>query len=146
MNRGIVVLIGVIVLAVATAAGIYHMRQPKAPADWMRHEYGLTQEQADRVAKIERDYGSRCAEMCARINRANEHLSELVRTNRAMTAEVRAAITAADEVRTDCRTSMLAHFYEVAAVMPEEKRAEYLKTVLPAVLHPEEMGGQRITP
>ncbi len=146
MNRGIAVLVGLLVLAVATAAGISQWRQPKAPVDWMRQEYGLTQEQADRVAKIERDYGSRCAEMCAWINRANEHLSELVRANRAVTPEVRSAITAADEVRADCRASMLAHFYEVAAVLPETKREKYLGTVLPAVLHPEEMGGQRIAP
>jgi head-tail adaptor len=41
-----------------------------------------------------------------------------------------------DRIRTECRLKMLEHFYEVAAVMPEEKRRKYLQIVLPVVLNP----------
>ncbi len=146
MKRGILVALGLLVLAVAAAAAFYWMHRPVASHDWLRDQYGLNQEQADRVTKIEADYQSRCMAMCARISDADATLGRLIQSSASVTPEIRAAIANADAVRTDCRASMLAHFYEVAAALPADKRDKYLKMVLPSVLHPEGMAVQGSIP
>jgi len=146
MKRGILVVLGLLVLALATAAVFYGMHRPMASNDWLRDQYGLNPEQAARVTRLEEDYQSRCMGMCARISDADATLDRLIRSSSSVTPEVQAAIARADAVRTECRTSMLAHFYEVAAVLPADKRDKYLQMVLPSVLHPEGMAARVSAP
>lgn len=142
MRRGILVALGLLALAIAAAAAFYGMHRPAASSDWLRDQYGLNPEQAARVTSIETNYQSRCMAMCARISDADATLGRLIRSSSSVTPEIRAAIANADAVRTDCRASMLAHFYEVAAALPADKRDKYLKMVLPSVLHPEGMAAR----
>ena len=60
-------------------------------------------------------------------------------------APVQAALAETDRVRTNCRTHMLEHFYQVAAVMPEQERPRYLAMVLPLIEHPEQMGAYNVS-
>ena len=74
--------------------------------------------------------------MCAHITQTDSRLAGLIESRRTVTQEIREALAESDRVRTECRLKMLEHFYEVAAVMPEEKRKKYLDMVLPVVLDP----------
>lgn len=139
MRRGVLVALGVLALTIIAALTVCWLRRPMDSKDWLRKEYGLNVEQANRVAQLEANYQSRCMAMCARISAADSKLSELARASATITPEIREAIANADAVRTDCRTSMLGHFYEVAAVLPADKRDKYLKMVLPSVINPEGM-------
>jgi len=66
----------------------------------------------------------------------DSRLAGLIESSRTVTQEIREALAERDPVRTECRLKMLEHFYEVAAVMPEEKQKKYLDMVLPVVLNP----------
>ena len=146
MKRGLLVLLGVLVLALATAVTIWWMHRPASADDWLRERYGLDAKQAATVSRMQAEYRTQCVEMCARISAADQRLSEAIRGNTTVTPELRVAIAETDKVRTDCRVSMLAHFYDVASMLPKEKRADYLQMVLPAVLRPEEMAVQHVRP
>lgn len=140
MRRGIFVLALVAILTAATVAVVFWLhRPPPTSHDWLREHYGLSEAQARQISQIESDYQGRCAAMCRRISEADAALDDLMQSSVTVTPEIRAAIAQSDAVRTDCRASMLAHFYEVAAVIPADRRGDYLKMVLPSVRNPEGM-------
>ncbi|MDD5199042.1 MAG: hypothetical protein PHC88_04505 [Terrimicrobiaceae bacterium] len=146
MNRGIAVLVGAVALAVLTAVIFCLAPRHAAPADWLRREFGLDAREAEQVSMMQADYEAHCAEMCVRIRETDSRLARLIQANRSITPEIRGAIVESDAVRSECRTSMLAHFYAVADVLPADKRERYLKMVVPAVLDPENMSVRRTTP
>lgn len=146
MRRGFLVLFGALVLALVAGVTIWWMQRPASADDWLRERYGLDPRQAAAVSQMQADYQTRCLEMCARISKADQRLAETIRSSAAVTSELLAAIAETDKVRTECRVSMLAHFYEVASMLPGEKRADYLQIVLPAVLRPEEMAVRQARP
>ena len=140
MKRGAVIL--VVVFGLGTAMGILSygfFRDRISPADWLRKEFSLNEEQSARILALNAEYGPQCKEMCARIAQADSRLSGLIDSSTTVTQEIREALVETDRVRSECRLKMLEHFYEVAAAMPEEKRKKYLDMVLPVVLNPGEM-------
>jgi hypothetical protein len=147
MKRGIFVALGILLVGVAAgvlAFCLFHPRQPTAK--WMQKEFSLSDDQAQRVQTIHQDYAKICMQMCARIEQSDEHLVELLRKSDHVTPEIRAALAETDRVRTDCRTNMLDHFYQVAAVMSPGERERYLQMVFPLVEHPEEMAANHNSP
>ena len=140
MKRGAVILLVVLCLGAGMGLLSYNLlRDRGSPADWLRKELSLNEEQSARIMALSAEYGPKCAEMCARIMQTDSRLAGLIESSRTVTKEIREALAESDRVRTECRLKMLEHFYEVAAAMPEEKRKKYLDMVLPVVLNPGEM-------
>ena len=140
MKRGAVILL--VVLGLGTAMGVVSycfFRDYISPADWLRKEFSLNEEQSARIVALNAEYGPKCEEMCARIAQADSRLTGLIDSSTTVTQEIREALVETDRVRSECRLKMLEHFYEVAAAMPEEKRKKYLDMVLPTILDPGRM-------
>jgi len=145
MRRGIIGLAAVLIVgtvAAFTAFFIFHRPQP-AP-DWLQRRFALTEDQFRRVDAMNREYAATCTEMCNRIRESDARLADLLAASDRVTPEIRNALAETDRVRTDCRTHMLAHFYEVAAVMPAEKRRQYLTMVYPLIQDPEVMRANQV--
>jgi hypothetical protein len=137
MKRGGVILF--VVLGLGAAMGLlsyYFFQHRGSPPDWLREEFSLNKEQSSRIIALNAEYGPACEEMCAHIAQTDSRLAGLIESRRTVTQEIREALAESDRVRTECRLKMLEHFYEIAAVMPEEKRRKYLNMVLPVVLDP----------
>ena len=140
MKRGAVILL--VIFGLGTAMGIVSygfFRDRSSPADWLCKEFALDEEQSARILALNAEYGPKCKQMCTRIAQADSRLAGLINSSRTITQEIREALVETDRVRSECRLKMLEHFYQVAAVMPEEKRKNYLDMVLPVVLKPGEM-------
>lgn len=146
MKRGLFAVAGILVVGVIAgvlAFCFFHARQPATA--WLQKEFSLSNDQTQRVQAMHEEYGKTCMQMCARIQESDTHLAELLQKSDRVTPEIREALVETDRVRTACRASMLEHFYQVAAVMPERERERYLKMVYPLIEHPEEMGAYQLS-
>ncbi len=140
MKKGLMVLLMTVALGLLGAAAVYIWKSERStPMSWLRAEFALDDRQAKTVERIHQEYETECALMCARIAESDELLAKLIGAGQQVTPEIQTAIIETDRLRSECRVRMLAHFYRMAAELPEKKRAEYLAVVLPLVLHPGEM-------
>ena len=133
MNRGLFVLLVIIVLGIAGALISRHFLKGP-PSAWLCHEYGLSPMQAKRMKALEKEYGSRCGPYCDAMCEANAQLEIVALGSGSVTPEVRAAVVVTDRIRTETRIAMLEHFYAVAAELPPNRRNDYLRKVLPLVI------------
>jgi len=141
VKRGLFVVLGILIVGVVAAVATFCFSHTRLPATaWLQKEFSLSNEETQRVQALHEQYAKTCMQMCVRIQESDARLSSLLQKNNRMTPEIRAALAESDRVRTDCRASMLDHFYQIAAVMPEGERQRYLKMVYPLIEHPEEMG------
>ena len=107
----------------------HNVPPPLDPLAWVQKEFHLTDAELAAVEEKHRAYQPKCAEMCRRIEEANERVASLLHKSRAMTPELEEAIRAAQLRQAECQTAMLTHIYETAALMPAEAAQSYLKTV-----------------
>ncbi len=138
----------VIILIIAIVAGLVSYsitRTQHASADgtlldglpelaWLRTELDLSDEQFAKVAELHAAYRPVCGEMCRRIEESRARLESVALKNRTTDAELQQAIADYERVRGECKTKMLEHLYQTAALMSEEQAMRYLKTVLPAAV------------
>lgn len=108
---------------------------------WLKREYHLSDAQFARVRQLHEKYQPRCREMCRRIDEKNAELQELLAVGSSVTPEVRKKLSEAALLRVECQAAMLAHFYEVARVMPAQEGKRYLawmqqETLLPGQMPP----------
>jgi hypothetical protein len=85
---------------------------------WLQAEFHLDDTRMASIRKLHDDYGTVCAEHCARITnarKASAPAAELARLEQA------------------CVDAMTAHFHQVAALMPPAEGQRYLRTVLPRI-------------
>lgn len=147
MKRGFLTALGILIVGVAAGLIAFCMVPAKqSSTDWLQKEFSLSKDQAQRVQDMHEEYAKACMQMCARIEESNRHLTELLEKSDQITPEIREALAETDRVRTECRTSMLDHFYQVAAAMPEGERQRYLKMVFPLIERPESMGAYPLSP
>jgi hypothetical protein len=150
MKRVWLVIIGGFIVAVAAYACIYLTKtaperfesESSAPAlAWLKKEYHLSDAQFERVSELHDAYQPRCMEMCRKIDEKNAQLQSLLSATNVITPEIKQALAQAAQLRADCETAMLAHFYEIARVMPPEQGKRYLawmqkETLLPGQMPP----------
>jgi hypothetical protein len=144
MNRRLFVLAAIAVAGMAAlilTSGVFQSPD-RLSAAWMQKKFSLSPDQARQAGDIDMQYERTCKQLCARIEESDRRLAKLLDASDRMTPEILSAIAESDRVRTACRTSMLEHFYQVAAILPASQRQQYLQTVYPLILHPEMMAAR----
>src|SRR5581483_5959786 len=106
---------------------------------WLKQAYGLNDVQHTRIVELYTVYRPKCAEMCRRINEKNAQLKLLLSATNAVTPEIKEALMEAAQLRSECQTAMLNHFYEVSQVMAPEEGKKYLNWVQQETLMPGQM-------
>ena len=139
MKRRLLILT-VIAAAAVLAYGVSHWcvmrRAPETPAAsaeplvWMQEEFQLDAATLDRV----KSYQPTCGDMCLAIAKANARVRTLTQQSRGVTPELAEAVREAHLRQADCRTAMLRHIYETAALLPAEAGRRYLSIVTARLL------------
>ena len=138
MKRRLFILTGLLAVA-ALAYGLSHwllMRQAPHPSGphgeplaWMQQEFRLDDATFAKVQALHNSYQPTCGGLCLAIAKANGRVRTLMQQSRGLTPELEAAIREAHLRQAECRTAMLRHIYETAALLPPEAAQRYLATV-----------------
>lgn len=96
---------------------------------WLKAEFHLNDDEYRQISALHQAYLPGCMERCRKIGILRDELSALIRDNRTVTPALKAKLEESAQVRAECHASMLAHFYEVAAVMPAAAAKRYLEWV-----------------
>jgi len=138
MKRRLLILAGLLAAALL-AYGVSHWllmrRAPHTPhstgdpLEWMQQEFLLDDATFAKVKALHEAYEPTCADLCLAIAKANTRVRDLTAQSRAMTPELAGAIREAQLRQADCRTAMLRHIYETAALLPPEAASRYLAAV-----------------
>lgn len=148
MKRSWLILVGGLVLAAVGYACIYlhgttegrsveHSSRPELA--WLQKEYHLSNAQYARVMELHNAYASKCEEMCRLIDARNAQLQKLLTATNVVTPEIKQALIQAAEIRAECESSMLDHFYKVAQTMSPEQGRRYLDWAQQQILKPRQM-------
>jgi septal ring factor EnvC (AmiA/AmiB activator) len=134
----VVVSIGgsIVYFRTATAPTSAMLDQPAGELEWLRREFQLSDEQFARVRAKHQEYAPKCERMCAQIADANKRLDELIKSNKAVTPEVEAALHHSAQVQEECRRAMLGHVYAVGGEMSPDHGARYLAMMKARLVQP----------
>lgn len=139
MKRFVSVLFLTVLACVIAGVSVYHLRTRQDPAEWMGRKLGLEGAKLTEFTAAHNEYAISCAEMCRRIEEANDVLSEQVMNERDMTPGVIATLSHAESLRAECKQNMLTHFMKVAKLLDEEKQSEYMQLVMPLITESDQM-------
>jgi uncharacterized protein YdcH (DUF465 family) len=148
MKRAWFIVLGGLLVAAAAYACVYlagtsaqrELANSDKPAlAWLQQEYQLNDSQFARLCELHDAYRPTCMEMCRKIDAKNAQLQKLLAATNVITPEIKQAIAEAAEIRAECETAMLDHFYKVARTMPPEQGRRYLKWVQQETLKPSKM-------
>jgi len=144
VKRTWLILVGGLAAAGAVFAVVYFSVPAPEPVrhsnlEWMKQEYHLSDAQFVRVIELHKAYWPKCGEMCGRIDDKNGKLQELLAATNVVTPEIKAALAEVAQVRIECQTAMLQHFYDVSQVMPPDQARRYLAWVHEETLLPHQM-------
>jgi Spy/CpxP family protein refolding chaperone len=113
---------------------------------WLQTEYHLTDAQLAQVRELHDAYQPKCMAMCRQIDAKNAELQTLLAATNVITPEIKQTLAENAQLRVECEQAMLAHFYEVAQVMPPEQGRRYLTWVQSATMMPGQMPQTTYTP
>lgn len=148
MKRPWLIIIGGLILAGVAYACVYLQatavqravaKSGRPELAWLQMEFQLTDAQLARVMELHNAYAPRCDEMCRTIDAKNAEIQKLLAATNIITPEIKQALAQAAEIRAECETAMLDHFYKVAATMPPEQAKRYLDWVQQQTLKPSKM-------
>jgi len=114
---------------VSTARCHSLMDKPTPELAWLQAEFHLSDAEFARICQMHESYLAGCAERCRRIDEKNEELKRLLATTNSVTPEIEKTLAEAAQLRAECQTKMLQHFYEVSRTMPPEQGKRYLAWV-----------------
>ena len=150
MKRGLIILIVAVMLGVGMFFGSQRMLKPcdcvntrQLPVEngsllpelqWLRLSLHLTDLQFEKVQALHLAYQPRCAELCLRVQRADQALLEIASRDHKVTEDVVKLMRERADLALECQRAMLQHVYETAACMETMQAEHYLKIVLPHVL------------
>lgn len=148
MKRGLLILAGSILLAVAgfvisrslpvskTGAehGMHESGTQLPELAWLSREFQLSATEFDRVSSLHLDYLPTCESFCRKIAEARARVRQLVLDSRSVDPELEAALREEAALRAECQIAMLRHLYVTAGALPQEKADAYLEAMLPEVL------------
>ena len=123
--------------ATSAKRSVEHSSRPELA--WLQNEYHLTDAQFAQVLQMHDGYRPHCAEMCRRIDAQNAKIQQLLAATNIVTPEIKRALADAAELRVECESAMLQHFYEVSRVMSPPDGKRYLEWVQGETLLPGQM-------
>lgn len=138
MKRALLVLIGGLVLGGLAFTGMYRagtadsccrISSDTPELVWLKQEYHLSDAEFSRVSKLHEEYLAGCAQRCHEIDLKNAELARLLALTNNVTPEIEKALADAAQLRAQCQSKMLAHFYQVSRTMPPEQGQRYLAWV-----------------
>lgn len=103
---------------------------PRGSLEWLRVEFGLTDEQFAAIEDKHREYAGVCTRHCADILAARESLQQL-RDESAPADAIATAETQLRELEAMCNIATRAHVRAVAALMPPDAGRRYQDLVEP---------------
>jgi hypothetical protein len=148
MRRSWLIILGGLALAGVAYACVYLQattvqrsveKSARPELAWLQQEFQLTDAQLTRVMDLHSAYAPKCKEMCRVVDTKNSQLQKLLAATNVVTPEIKQAIAEAAEIRAECETAMLDHFYKVAQTMPPEQGRRYLEWVQQETLKPRKM-------
>lgn len=146
MKKLLLLVAAVLAVCALSCVFVYMMNMRKSPDEWVGQRLGLRGEALEEFRQAHGRYAATCAEMCVRIQASDKELARLISSSREVTPEITAAIARSDALRNECRRNMLAHFYEVAAMLETDQARSYLQMVLPLIVEPELMSQEHQHP
>jgi hypothetical protein len=147
MKRGLIILaFGLAVAAAAYACSFFMctsparalQRSPQPELAWLKDEFKLSDSEFQRISELHAAYLPRCAEMCKRIDAQNARLEKLLAGATNSSPEIEAALQEGAQLRAECQTTMLRHFFQVSQTMPAEQGQRYMAWVKEKVFAPNE--------
>ena len=139
MKRSLLILVGGLILGALAYAGMYRVEtadsccrvdQSTAPElAWLKQEFHLSNSEFARISELHEQYLSGCAERCHQIDLKNQELAHLLATTNNVTPQIQETLNDAAQLRAQCQSKMLAHFYQVSRTMPPEQGQRYLAWV-----------------
>lgn len=148
MKRSWIIIVGGLILAAVgyaciylhgTAAGRSVEQSSRPELAWLQQEYHLSDAQFARVMELHNAYAPKCEEMCRLIDAKNAQLQTLLNATNVITPQIKQALVEAAEIRAECESAMLGHFYKVALTMPPEQGRRYLEWAQQQTLKPSKM-------
>jgi Tfp pilus assembly protein PilN len=148
MKRSWLILLGGLLIGLAAYACIYFRataaqrsmeKSARPELAWLQKEYQLTDAQLAQVIQLHEAYHPKCAEMCRRIDEQNAKIQQLLDGTNAVTPEITKALAEAAQLRAECESAMLQHFFEVSHAMPPDQGKRYLSWVQEQTLMPGQM-------
>lgn len=148
MKRSWLILLGGLAAAAVGYACIYlpvmagHQTIEQGPHPelaWLKREYHLSDSRFARVVELHDAYFPKCAELCKRIDKQNTKVQQLLSATNKVTPEIKQALTEAAQLRVECQSAMMQHFYEVRRAMPPDQGKRYLSWVQQETLLPGQM-------
>lgn len=105
------------------------MRSDQPELAWLKAEFKLSDSEFERIASLHAAYLPQCFEHCRRIEELNEKFTAAVRLASDVTADIEKLLEARAQLRADCHTAMLRHFFAVSRTMPPDQGRRYLEWV-----------------
>jgi|SRR5882762_1761718 len=148
MKRSWLILFGGLFAGLVAYTGIYlHaisaqrlLEQSSRPElAWLQKEYRLTDAQFAQVVQLHDAYRPKCAEMCRRIADQNAKIQQLLSATNTVTLEIKQALAEAAQLRAECQSAMMQHFYAASRQMPPDQGKRYLAWVQQETLVPGQM-------
>jgi hypothetical protein len=93
---------------------------------WIKKEFQLSGADFERVRKLHEAYKPVCMDMCRKVDEQNRELAGLLQTAQEVTPEIEQVMSRASQLRQQCQTEMLKHFFQVSQAMPPEQGRRYL--------------------
>jgi len=106
---------------------------------WLQKQYRLTDTQLAQVVQLHDAYQPKCAALCRRIDDQNQKVQLLLAATNTVTPEIKQALAEAAQLRVECQSAMMQHFYEVSRAMPPDQGKLYLAWVRQETLLPGQM-------
>ena len=79
-----------------------------------------------RVSELHAGFLPQCMERCRRIDELNDRLSNTLAGATQFTPEIEKLLGERAQMRANCQSEMLKHFFEVSRTMPSEQGRRYL--------------------
>jgi hypothetical protein len=93
---------------------------------WIKKEFQLNDTDFRHIRQLHEAYKPVCAEMCRRIDEKNRELGTVLAQSINVTPEIEKVLGEAAQLRRECQTEMLKHFFAVSRAMPPEQGRRYL--------------------
>jgi hypothetical protein len=93
---------------------------------WLKKEFKLNDADFERIRRLHQAYKPVCVEYCRRIDDKRRELAKLLAGSDDVTPAVQRVLGEAADLRKECLSQMLKHFYAVSQIMPREQGRRYL--------------------